>query len=78
MGVGKTIQALAVSSIYMKEWPLLIICPKSLKLTWRDEIRRWLPDQSDQINLIENGKGTVNCDKKIHILSYEIATKLSH
>ena len=78
MGVGKTIQALAVSTVYKSDWPMLIICPKSLKLTWRDEIKRWLPDCADEINLIENGKGTVNCDKKIHIMSYEIATKLSY
>ena len=78
MGVGKTIQALAVSAIYADEWPLLIICPKSLKLTWRDEIKRWIPECRNDINLIDNGKGTVNCDKRIHIVSYEIATKLAH
>jgi len=38
MGVGKTIQALAVSSVFIEDWPLLIICPKSLKLTWKEEI----------------------------------------
>jgi len=43
MGVGKTIQALAVSSVFMEDWPLLIICPKSLKLTWKEEICKWLP-----------------------------------
>lgn len=78
MGVGKTIQALAVSSVYKGDWPLLIICPKSLKLTWRDEIKRWLPEYAEQINLVENGKGTVLNDLCIHIMSYEIATKLSH
>lgn len=30
MGVGKTIQALAVSWIYKEDWPLLIICPSTL------------------------------------------------
>ena len=78
MGVGKTIQALAVSSVYIDEWPLLIICPKSLKLTWRDEIKRWLPHLTDEINLIDTGKGSVENDKKVHIVSYEIATKLSN
>ena len=78
MGIGKTIQALAVSTVYRMDWPMLIICPKSLKLTWRDEIKRWLPMYADEINLIENGKGSVNCYKLIHIMSYEIATKLSY
>ncbi len=30
MGVGKTIQAIAVSCVYKQDWPLLIICPSSL------------------------------------------------
>lgn len=30
MGVGKTIQAIAVSCVYQEDWPLLIICPSSL------------------------------------------------
>ena len=30
MGVGKTIQALAVACVYKDEWPLVIICPSSL------------------------------------------------
>ena len=30
MGIGKTVQALALSSIYQEAWPLLIICPSSL------------------------------------------------
>ena len=30
MGVGKTIQAIAVSCVYKEDWPLLIVCPSSL------------------------------------------------
>jgi hypothetical protein len=30
MGVGKTVQALALSLIFKKDWPLLIICPSAL------------------------------------------------
>ena len=35
MGLGKTVQALCVASYYRKEWPLLIIAPSSLRLTWK-------------------------------------------
>ena len=42
MGVGKSIQGLACALTYMSEWPLLIICPSSLKLVWKDEIKKWL------------------------------------
>jgi SWI/SNF-related matrix-associated actin-dependent regulator 1 of chromatin subfamily A len=36
MGVGKTIQSLAVAYIYKHEWPLLIICPPTLKINWQN------------------------------------------
>lgn len=43
MGLGKTIQAIAVASYYNHDWPLLVICPSSLRFNWQDEIMRWLP-----------------------------------
>ena len=44
MGVGKTIQALAVGAAYLHEGPLLIIAPASLRLTWARECERWIPE----------------------------------
>ena len=39
MGVGKTIESLAVISCgYEKEWPVLIIAPSMLKYHWKNEI----------------------------------------
>lgn len=43
MGVGKTIQAIAIAYMYKLDWPLLIMTPASLKFTWRDEILKFLP-----------------------------------
>ena len=43
MGVGKTIQAINISLLYKENWPVLIICPASLKFVWRDEILKWIP-----------------------------------
>jgi SNF2 family DNA or RNA helicase len=42
MGVGKTIQAIAICYLYRQDWPVLIIVPSSLKLVWKEEIFRWL------------------------------------
>lgn len=36
MGVGKSIQSLACSLMYIKLFPILIICPSALKYVWRD------------------------------------------
>ena len=43
MGVGKTIQGMGLSYIYYSEWPLLIICPSSLKHNWKSEFTSWIP-----------------------------------
>eukprot|EP00760_Papus_ankaliazontas_P037734 PhM_4_TR8733/c0_g1_i1/m.82555/K14440/SMARCAL1, HARP; SWI/SNF-related matrix-associated actin-dependent regulator of chromatin subfamily A-like protein 1 len=43
MGLGKTVQAIASASYYSSEWPLMILCPCSLKGTWKRELTHWLP-----------------------------------
>jgi SWI/SNF-related matrix-associated actin-dependent regulator 1 of chromatin subfamily A len=42
MGLGKTIQALGVVQA-KKAYPVLVICPASLKLNWKREWERWVP-----------------------------------
>ena len=43
MGVGKTIQALAIAACYLDEGPILVVVPASMRLTWAREAERWLP-----------------------------------
>lgn len=33
-GLGKTVQAIGIALCFQEDWPLLIICPKSLRLQW--------------------------------------------
>lgn len=40
---GKTVQALAIVTYFREEWPLLVVCPSSMRFTWRDAFLRWLP-----------------------------------
>lgn len=42
MGLGKSIQALAIAYYYSKEWPLLIVCPSSVKYAWKHVITIYL------------------------------------
>ncbi|KHN80273.1 Putative SMARCAL1-like protein [Toxocara canis] len=34
MGLGKTIQALGIMQYFKADWPLLIVCPSSVKFAW--------------------------------------------
>jgi len=40
MGLGKTIQAIAAVT-EAKAWPLLVICPASVKYNWEREFKKW-------------------------------------
>jgi SNF2 family DNA or RNA helicase len=42
-GLGKTVTSLAIMLHYSDEWPLLILCPASLRFTWPGEIEKFLP-----------------------------------
>lgn len=42
MGLGKTIQAIGVINADESLKRILIVCPSSLRLNWRNELRRWL------------------------------------
>lgn len=43
MGVGKTLQAIAVAAAYRHEGAILVAVPASLRLMWAEEIERWIP-----------------------------------
>ena len=79
MGVGKTVQALGIALLYKEEWPILIICPSSLKFVWRDEILKWIPDINDDkinIQIFKSSKDDFKCGVKIYIMSYDLTIKL--
>lgn len=72
MGLGKTVQAIGV----MNEDPdikrVLIVCPASLKLNWRNELMIWA-DRSASINIVGPGAEWVPTD--IVIMNYEQVPK---
>lgn len=45
MGLGKTAQAIA-TAYANNSFPVLVVCPASLKENWRREIQRWCPERS--------------------------------
>lgn len=88
MGLGKTIQALAIASYYRQEWPFIIVCPSSVKFMWKENAKRWISnsirdvcdlddDESvdDYIQVIENSKQKIKGTSQIVISSYDLLSK---
>ena len=78
MGVGKTVQAISLSSLYPKDWPVLVICPSSLKFAWRDEIAHWLSEiiKENEIQVIKHSKNEFKENIKYYIVSYDLSTRM--
>ncbi len=41
MGLGKTLQAIAVMCYYRSDWPLLVVCPSSVRMSWAEVWCGW-------------------------------------
>jgi SWI/SNF-related matrix-associated actin-dependent regulator 1 of chromatin subfamily A len=74
MGLGKTIQALGMINADDSINKVLIICPASLKLNWRNEAKKWLIKDYG-ISVIVSKDGWK--DAHIVIINYDILKKFS-
>eukprot|EP00928_Gymnodinium_smaydae_P078931 TRINITY_DN62983_c0_g1_i1.p1 TRINITY_DN62983_c0_g1~~TRINITY_DN62983_c0_g1_i1.p1 ORF type:complete len:776 (-),score=190.93 TRINITY_DN62983_c0_g1_i1:157-2427(-) len=74
MGLGKSVQALALAAQYLEDWPLLVICPSSLRWVWREQVLQWLPDlvEPEEVQIIKKGSDTFVPDAKVWITSYHM------
>lgn len=42
MGLGKTIEVIGYTNIHQEKYPILVICPASVKMNWEAErIEKW-------------------------------------
>ena len=74
MGLGKTIQALAVIHV-KKSFPALIVCPASVKYSWAQHALLWLPGRTvamvkgkDFYRVLPSNGGRVYLEKDDHNL----------
>ncbi|CAG2112372.1 unnamed protein product, partial [Medioppia subpectinata] len=76
MGLGKTLQAISIAQWFRDDWPLLIVCPSSLRYQWRDQINKWLPTvKEDDIYVVT--KEMENLPKVlITIISYDLMARI--
>ena len=56
MGLGKTIQAIAIAKWFRDDWPLIIVCPASLRYQWKESILRWIDISEQDIFIVKNTK----------------------
>lgn len=82
MGLGKTIQAIAVALYFKEDWPLLIVAPSSLLLNWNRELCEFLPEElSRNIKVISRSKDIASADLKsptnIVIISYSLTKHIA-
>lgn len=74
MGLGKSLQALAVASYYRHEWPLLILSPASMVATWTEQVKKWLQLNEDCIAVAYDGKAHLN--GLVNLISYDLGVRL--
>ncbi|KAM9346996.1 SWI/SNF-related matrix-associated actin-dependent regulator of chromatin subfamily A-like protein 1 [Symphorus nematophorus] len=75
MGLGKTVQAICIAAYYRNEWPLLVVAPSSVRFTWAEAFRRWLPSlRPDSINVVVKAKDNLRSGL-INIISYDLLSR---
>ena len=80
MGLGKTIQLLAVILSYIEETkkpkPSIVVCPSSLSLNWKNEIKKFAPSMKTLVmhgNAEERKKQIASIEKyNLVITSYDL------
>jgi SWI/SNF-related matrix-associated actin-dependent regulator 1 of chromatin subfamily A len=56
MGCGKTLESLVGCYYFQDHWPVLVVCPSSLRYTWRSEIVRWLHVDEKRVFIVKASK----------------------
>ncbi|KAF0989345.1 hypothetical protein HZS_654 [Henneguya salminicola] len=75
MGLGKTLQALAIASYYRSEWPFLIVCTASLKLSWLKSVNDWFSTiKTHDVTVISTVE--ILPQKLIYIISYNMLNRV--
>ncbi|KAF7456626.1 putative DNA helicase [Cryptosporidium felis] len=80
MGLGKTLQALSIITYFRDEWPVLVICPSSIRFQWYQQALDWLSPEVNKSNiiLIRSSNDTYSRHSGIIIISYDLITRNEH
>ena len=73
MGLGKTIQAIGIINATAPE-TVLVVCPASLKINWKNEMTKWLVADRD-IQIVNGGGEQIPKTPDVVIINYDVLTK---
>jgi SWI/SNF-related matrix-associated actin-dependent regulator 1 of chromatin subfamily A len=74
MGLGKTIEAIGIINLHPELRKVLIVTPSSIKINWRNELRRWLVDGRS----VGLARSTDLPDTDIVIINFDILKQNHH
>jgi len=73
MGLGKTIQAIGVINATAPK-TVLVVCPASLKINWKNEMTKWLVADRD-IQIVNGGGEQIPANPDVIIINYDVLSK---
>lgn len=76
MGLGKSVQALGVAWQYQTSFPMLIICPTLLRKLWQQQISKWTPIPTKDVQEVNAGTTVLESAARAVIVAYEDLEKL--
>ena len=74
MGLGKTVQSIAASSLFPSLRPVLVIAPSGARRHWQEEYKRWCPGLRSQV--ISAGSDRISSKADVIIVSYGLVGAL--
>eukprot|EP01047_Picozoa_sp_COSAG01_P047176 COSAG01_NODE_4483_length_4984_cov_1.930194_4_plen_448_part_00 len=83
MGLGKTLTSIALACCYRDVWPLLIICPATVKGQWCQELIRWAYINQNELLQLHSKKEIEALDlvkirrPQVVVMTYAMAGSLS-
>ncbi|CAJ1387731.1 unnamed protein product [Effrenium voratum] len=80
MGLGKTAQALTLAAQFPLDFPMLVVCPSSLRGNWREEAARWLPhdllpDPERHVQVVRKGAEALRPEARVVVVSYDLVAQ---
>lgn len=76
MGLGKTVMALGLINLLADELgDVLVVCPASLKINWRNEAKRWLTAPAHDIQIAGTHFPRRGMFKRLVIINYDVLQK---